>query len=202
MPMIDTEKNAKKEVMIKIKGVHKNVNNNEKSTSYALENTDYSELTKNITETENVVKTECRGFYQKIGEQLYIKYTEKVEDEIISNTLLKVNTIKNNINNNINKNNINSKSINDRNINDTQRDYTKVEIVKKGVVNSKMTFIENVKTKTVYSTPYGKFNIIINTDKIDVNKKEDMLFIIITYDLMMNDEPVSKAEIEIRIEFI
>ena len=64
---MNTEKNAKKEVLIKIKGIHKNINNDIQNISSDLENANCQEL------IENVVETEYKGFYQKIGKQIYIK---------------------------------------------------------------------------------------------------------------------------------
>ncbi len=164
---MNTEKNAKKEVLIKIKGIHKNINNDIQNISSDFENANCQEL------IENVVETEYKGFYQKIGKQIYIKYIEEIETEIVSNNLLKID---NNTNN------------------------TKVEIIKKGIVNSKMTFIEKVKTESIYNTSYGKIGMMVDTDSIDIKIEEDMICIIIKYDLFMDREYVSKCKIDITIK--
>lgn len=88
--MSNIQKNTKKEIRIKIKGVHKNINSDIQNISSNFENTDCKES------IENIVETECKGFYQKIGEQIYIKYVEEIETQIVSNNLLKID---NNINN-------------------------------------------------------------------------------------------------------
>ncbi len=71
--MIDIENNTKKEVRIKIKGVHKNINSDIPSISSSFKNVDCQES------IENIVETECKGLYQKIGRQIYIKYVEEIE---------------------------------------------------------------------------------------------------------------------------
>ncbi len=165
--MIDTENNTKKEVRIKIKGVHKNSNSDIPNISSSFENIDCQEL------AENIVETECSGFYQKIGRQIYIKYVEEIETQVVSNNLLKI----------------------DNNI-----DEIKIEIIKKGIVNSKMTFIEKVKTENIYNTPYGKINMMIDTKSIHIKTKEDRIFVNIKYDLFMENGHMSMSEIDIIIE--
>ena len=165
--MIDTENNTKKEVRIKIKGVHKNINSDIPNISSSFENIDCQEL------AENIVETECSGFYQKIGRQIYIKYVEEIETQVVSNNLLKI----------------------DNNI-----DEIKIEIIKKGIVNSKMTFIEKVKTENIYNTPYGKINMMIDTKSIHIKTKEDRIFVNIKYDLFMENGHMSMSEIDIIIE--
>lgn len=165
--MIDTENNTKKEVQIKIKGVHKNINSGIPNISSDFENIDCQEL------AENIVETECSGFYQKIGRQIYIKYVEEIETQVVSNNLLKI----------------------DNNI-----DEIKIEIIKKGIVDSKMTFIEKVKTENIYNTPYGKINMMIDTKSIHIKTKEDRIFVNIKYDLFMENGHMSMSEIDIIIE--
>lgn len=165
--MIDTENNTKKEVQIKIKGVHKNINSDIPNISSDFENIDCQEL------AENIVETECSGFYQKIGRQIYIKYVEEIETQVVSNNLLKI----------------------DNNI-----DEIKIEIIKKGIVDSKMTFIEKVKTENIYNTPYGKINMMIDTKSIHIKTKEDRIFVNIKYDLFMENGHMSMSEIDIIIE--
>ncbi len=165
--MIDIENNTKKEVQIKIKGVHKNINSDIQNISSSFENIDCQEL------VENIVETECSGFYQKIGRQIYIKYVEEIETQVVSNNLLKI----------------------DNNI-----DEIKIEIIKKGIVDSKMTFIEKVKTENIYNTPYGKINMMIDTKSIHIKTKEDRIFVNIKYDLFMENGHMSMSEIDIIIE--
>ena len=76
--MIDIENNTKKEVRIKIKGVHKNINSDIPSISSSFKNVDCQES------IENIVETECKGLYQKIGRQIYIKYVEEIETQVVS----------------------------------------------------------------------------------------------------------------------
>lgn len=165
--MINTEKNTKKQVLIKIKGTHKNISSDIQNINSNFENMDCQKL------IENVIETECRGFYQEIGKQIYIKYIEEIETQIVSNNLLKID---NNINN------------------------LKVEIIKKGIINSKMTFIEKVKTESIYNTPYGKMNMMIDTKKINIKIKENTIAISIEYDLFMEKEHMSISKIDIIIE--
>lgn len=161
------EENMKKEVQIKIRGIHKDISDDIQNTSSSLENINCKES------IENIVETECRGFYQKIGKQIYIKYIEKIETQIVSNNLLKI----------------------DNNI-----DKIKVELIKKGTVNSKMIFIENMKTESMYSTPYGKINMMIDTKHINIKRKENIIFISIEYDLFMDKEHMSMSKIDIIVE--
>ena len=83
---------------------------------------------------------------------------------------------------------------------DNNTNNTKVEIIKKGIVNSKMTFIEKVKTESIYNTSYGKIGMMVDTDSIDIKIEEDMICIIIKYDLFMDREYVSKCKIDITIK--
>lgn len=165
--MIDIENNTKKEVRIKIKGIHKNINSDIPSISSSFKDVDCQES------IENIVETECKGLYQKIGRQIYIKYVEEIETQVVSNNLLKI----------------------DNNI-----DEIKIEIIKKGIVNSKMTFIEKVKTESIYNTPYGKINMVIDTKSINIKTKQNMIFISIEYDLSMEKEHMSMSKIDIIIE--
>ena len=83
---------------------------------------------------------------------------------------------------------------------DNNIDEIKIEIIKKGIVNSKMTFIEKVKTESIYNTPYGKINMVIDTKSINIKTKQNMIFISIEYDLSMEKEHMSMSKIDIIIE--
>ncbi|MBQ8326408.1 MAG: DUF1934 domain-containing protein [Lachnospiraceae bacterium] len=74
-----------------------------------------------------------------------------------------------------------------------------VELTKRGLVNVHMSFEENKKNMTQYSTPYGNIMIGIDTKSIKMEEKEDRLQIGIEYALELNYEHFADCNIEMDI---
>ena len=74
-----------------------------------------------------------------------------------------------------------------------------IEIIKSGVSNSHMIFEKNKKNISYYQTPYGEMKLEVDTDELDIKESEDVILISIGYQLDVNDEPLSKCHITMRI---
>lgn len=78
-----------------------------------------------------------------------------------------------------------------------ERDPLVVTITKSGAVVSVMSFSESVREKSSYETPYGSFILEINTEKIQLDEREDYMLLQLWYHLEMNYEYLSESEISI-----
>ena len=76
------------------------------------------------------------------------------------------------------------------------------EMTKSGEVSSTLHFEEGLKTEGLYKTPYGAFLIETDTQKLDIDIKENGICIQITYELAIDGEYVADCNIDIEIEFI
>ena len=74
-----------------------------------------------------------------------------------------------------------------------------VSLQRNGAVNTQMLFMENRKTSTYYSTPYGNLTIGIFTDKLDIDINKDGGKINVDYYLDINSSQSSKNNFEIEI---
>lgn len=74
-----------------------------------------------------------------------------------------------------------------------------INIMKKGVSNVHMIFEEKKKNMTYYNTPFGDLLIGINTTFINVEEKENELFIKIDYALEVNYSHISDCAITIKV---
>lgn len=73
----------------------------------------------------------------------------------------------------------------------------KVEVTKKGLVDSHMTFECGKKHMANYMTPVGLIVLGITTSFLEINQDEKKLHIAITYSLEMNGEYVSGCRLEL-----
>lgn len=74
----------------------------------------------------------------------------------------------------------------------------KIEVVKRGLVESRMTFECGRKHMANYQTPMGLIVLGVTTRELNVEKSEDTIHIYIEYALEMNGEFVSNCRMEIR----
>ncbi len=118
---------------------------------------------------DSPVLTTASGIYHIRLDKHYIQYEEQAEEE------------QGRINNMI-------KIANNR-----------VEMTKKGAINSEMVFDLNGKTEVVYRTSYGTLYFEAQTSRITVDEEEDKLEVVLEYCLFSNDELISENCTIIRI---
>lgn len=75
-----------------------------------------------------------------------------------------------------------------------------MEIVKRGLANARMSFLNSGKrTTTCYSTPFGDFMIGIRTNDINIAESSDSLHVSVDYSMDVGDEHLSECNIDIDI---
>lgn len=74
-----------------------------------------------------------------------------------------------------------------------------LELTRQGLVNTHMIFEENKTHMTDYVTPYGKFLLGINTQKVLLEEREDFIRMIVEYKIEIGEEPISTNKIELQI---
>ena len=62
-----------------------------------------------------------------------------------------------------------------------------------------MIFDLKHRTDSVYDTPFGRMILGINTSRIDIVKEEDLLGVIIGYELNINSQAVLETELAIKV---
>lgn len=75
----------------------------------------------------------------------------------------------------------------------------KIEVSKKGAINSHLIFNKNEKTDTLYDTPYGSLSLGVVTKEMDIKRTEDTINIEIGYSLEYNYNKLSDNRICIEI---
>lgn len=75
----------------------------------------------------------------------------------------------------------------------------RLEMTKKGIVNTCMSFEENKTWMTEYTTPYGSLLLGVHTGKMVMEEQADHISIIVEYALEMNEKLLSDCRIEIEI---
>lgn len=75
----------------------------------------------------------------------------------------------------------------------------KLELVKKGDINTELVFEEGKNHTRFYSTEYGDFCIGINTSLIDIKETAEQIDILLRYDLDFNYQRVSECTLTIKI---
>lgn len=76
-----------------------------------------------------------------------------------------------------------------------------VEITKKGLIRSKMVFTKNICHKDFYQTPFGTFDMVIDTHDVQIKTGANALHAELHYHLHLNQAPVSLCTIKINICF-
>lgn len=74
-----------------------------------------------------------------------------------------------------------------------------VHITKKGAVNTQMYFEQGKKHHGVYQTPFGNFDMKIETEHLNISETSHTISIEILYTLSLNKCPVSKCTIHMQI---
>lgn len=75
-----------------------------------------------------------------------------------------------------------------------------VEVKKKGLVNSVMTFETDETHMTCYQTPFGEMMMGVTADRIEIDEDNDRMDIHISYGLDVNYEPMAECRIHICIQ--
>lgn len=86
--------------------------------------------------------------------------------------------------------------------NTTVFDNTKLEVIKRGSINTRMIFEERKKSITCYEMPFGSLMIATNTGRVEVTEKEDEITARIRYALDVNYVFVGECEIVIKVNAI
>lgn len=74
----------------------------------------------------------------------------------------------------------------------------KVEVIKRGIVDSCLTFEKGKKHKANYVTPIGLIMLGITTSVLDFKREEDAIYLHMDYSLEMNGEYVSNCRTDIK----
>ena len=75
-----------------------------------------------------------------------------------------------------------------------------VDITKKGVANIHMVFEKNKKNLTCYETPFGNLMVGINAKSIQLEEKEDDIFLDLEYSLEINYQHMADCTIKMEIQ--
>lgn len=86
-----------------------------------------------------------------------------------------------------------------KNTNLIKIDNDSVQIIKKGAINTQMQFITGQEYHGSYQTPFGCFNMTIYTEQVKIKANANALQADITYTLDLNQCPVSKYTICMKI---
>jgi len=87
----------------------------------------------------------------------------------------------------------------DKSLSTIKIDGNRVEVSKKGAITTQMSFELGQKTSTLYSTPYGNMNMVINTNELEIEREESTISIRLVYSMELNYEKLSDCEISIVI---
>lgn len=123
---------------------------------------------------QDTIETIQSGHYRHVGISDVVSYEETVLDEQAEPT------------------------ISNRNLLKIQPDL--VILNKRGLVQTKMEFAEGQSFHGFYQTPYGVFDMVIQTNKLSVDKEEHKMTLHIQYRLELNGEFISDCELEIHIQ--
>ncbi|SHH51218.1 DUF1934 domain-containing protein [Clostridium grantii] len=72
-------------------------------------------------------------------------------------------------------------------------------LIRKGTTNTKMKFIDKDESISLYNTPYGTLELIICTNKLDIQVNEDGGEVSIDYDLIVDGQKTSKTKLKVNI---
>lgn len=74
-----------------------------------------------------------------------------------------------------------------------------LQITKRGTIQSQMLFRTGKKYNDIYRTPFGSFDMEIQTEQLDISENDNQILATIRYTLAFNHAPVSKCTIQITI---
>ena len=75
----------------------------------------------------------------------------------------------------------------------------RVEIIKEGVVNSKMVFTNNSRFKVVYNTPFGRLDMETETKLLLIDMNEYEINVYVEYILYIEGDRASNSKMRIHI---
>lgn len=75
-----------------------------------------------------------------------------------------------------------------------------VELVKSGLVSSRMVFEQGKTIMTNYNSPYGELLMGVNTKSIRIAEWQDMIRIEVDYSLEVDEKEMSKSKITIKVK--
>ena len=75
----------------------------------------------------------------------------------------------------------------------------RVEIIKEGVVNSKMVFANNSRYKTIYDTTFGRLDMETETKLLLIDMSEDEINVYVEYILYIEGDRASNSKMRIHI---
>lgn len=113
------------------------------------------------------------GLYRHVGSKDVISYEEMVVDDPGDSTA------------------------STRNILKIQPDI--VTLSKKGLIQTEMEFVPGQSFHGFYQTPYGVFDMIIQTKKLDIHKEDTRISIYLHYNLELNGEFIAECKLDIII---
>lgn len=74
-----------------------------------------------------------------------------------------------------------------------------LDIIKKGILDSRMTFEQDKHNRSCYVTPLGDMMVGVNTNDICIQEEEDALKVEVKYSLDINYEHISNCSITVDI---
>ena len=77
---------------------------------------------------------------------------------------------------------------------------TRIEVMKKGYINSKMVFEEGKKHTNGYHTPYGLMKMTVHTKKMNIDESDMAIVAELDYNLAVDEQHISKCSIKINIK--
>ena len=125
---------------------------------------------KGTNKDSGVVEVECSGRYALVGDVEYIRYEECLEEADI-----KINNL-------------------------IKLRRGSMEMIKKGPMNSRMTFAAGQTTSCTYDTPYGSIPMQVHTRRMDIIRTDDRLRVILQYSLGMDGGQDIDCEVDINVE--
>lgn len=75
-----------------------------------------------------------------------------------------------------------------------------LEVTKIGTTKTKMYYKSGHTHKAIYNTPFGQYEMCIDTHKYTLDVSENKYKIVVEYDLQLGGVPVSKCTVEIAVE--
>ena len=75
----------------------------------------------------------------------------------------------------------------------------RIEIIKEGVVNSKMIFANNGKFKTKYSTPFGNLDMETETKLLLIDMNDEEINVYVEYVLYVDEGKASNSKMRIHV---
>ena len=125
--------------------------------------------------SNETMETTYTGKYRRLSDKHLITYDEYFEDEGVPPT---------------------------KNTNLIKIDENSVQITKKGIITTQMHFENGKKHLGVYQTPFGSFNMMLQTKTLTIDETEHAILAMINYVLYLDGRRVSEYTIQMEISFL